>query len=268
MRVGYAGRGVTYAAVAGLSLWAIWRGGEAQGTSSALEHLSGSGWGIAVLWLIGIGLLAYAIWRGINATEDLEEYGAEPKGMVARAGMIVTGLIHAVIGAVAISLALGGGGSGGEGGGLSDIVGRILEMPAGRWMVAFAATCTIGSGIYYAIKAWNGKYRETLMANHFTRNWDWALKAGVLAQGIVITIVGGFLAVAAWQGNESEAGGMGKAFDWLASQPFGNVLVVAVCLGLAGFAFFCFVNAAYRIVPRIAGADLTSLASKLKAKAA
>ena len=40
MRAGYAGLGVTYLAVAGLSLWAIWRGGEAQGTSSVMETLS------------------------------------------------------------------------------------------------------------------------------------------------------------------------------------------------------------------------------------
>ncbi len=38
-------------------------------------------------------------------------------------------------------------------------------------------------------------------------------------------------------------------FDWLQSQPFGQGLVVAMCAGLLGFALFCFVNAAYRIIP-------------------
>ncbi len=37
MRAGYAGRGLVYLAVAGFSLYAVWRGGQAQ------EHLVGAG---------------------------------------------------------------------------------------------------------------------------------------------------------------------------------------------------------------------------------
>lgn len=43
---------------------------------------------------------------------------------------------------------------------------------------------------------------------------------------------------------------------------------MALCLGLLGFAFFCFVNAAYRIVPRVSGGDISSLASRVKGKMA
>ncbi|MEM7709225.1 MAG: DUF1206 domain-containing protein, partial [Pseudomonadota bacterium] len=157
-----------------------------------------------------------------------------------------------------------GGGSGGEGG-VSSVTGRVLDWPGGQWIVGFAALCTLGAGVYYIIKAAKAKYREHLMANHFTRNWDWALKAGVIAQGIVILIIGGFLAAAAMAGSEGAAGGVGKAFDWVAGLPFGSVLIVLLCLGLLGFAFFCFVNAAYRIVPRVSGGDMTSLKDKLKA---
>ncbi|MEM7644838.1 MAG: DUF1206 domain-containing protein [Pseudomonadota bacterium] len=268
MRAGYAGRGVTYLAVAGISLWALWQGGQAQGTESALSSLSDSAWGVATLWVIAIGLFAYAIWRGIDAVEDLEDYGTDTKGLIARGGMIVTGLIHGALGGVALSLALGLGGGGSGGGGedkVSSITGRILEWPGGQWIVGFAALCTLGAGVYYVVKGVKAKYREKLAANHFTRNWDWALKAGVIAQGMVILIIGGFLAAAARAGSEGAAGGVGKAFDWVAGLPGGSILIVLLCLGLLGFAFFCFVNAAYRIVPRVSGGDLTSLKDKLKA---
>lgn len=271
MRAGYIGRGVTYLAVAGLSLWAIWRGGEAKGTSTALRDLSDSGWGIAVLWIIAMGLFAYTVWRGIDATEDLEDYGSDAKGLFARAGMIVTGLIHGALGGLALSFALGlglssGGGNGGRGG-ISGVVATILGWPGGAWIVGLAGAATIGAGVYYIAKGWQAKYREKLAANRFTTNWDWALRAGVISQGVLVAIVGGFFVAAGLNGNPDEAGGMGKAFDWLASQPFGNVLVVAVCLGLLCFAFFCFVNAAYRIIPKVAGDDLETLAGKLKDKA-
>jgi hypothetical protein len=272
MRAGYAGRGVTYLAVAGLSLWGIWRGGQAQGTGSALETLGNSTWGVVVLWLIAIGLLAYAVWRGIDAVQDLEDYGTEAKGLIARAGMIVTGLIHGAIAGLALSIVFGGGGGGGgaEGqgqGGVAGAVGTVLDWPGGRWIVGFAALCTLGAGLYYLGKGWKASYREHLQANHFTRNYDWALRAGVIAQAVLILIIGGFLLTAAWQGSESEAGGLGAAFDWLRSQAFGQILVVIVCLGLLGFAFFCFVNAAYRIVPKASDPGVMTLARGLAARA-
>ena len=113
------------------------------------------------------------------------------------------------------------------------------------------------------IKGIKAKYREHLASNHFTRHWDWALRAGVIANAVIILVVGGFLAMAAWRGSESEAGGLGEIFDWLATQPFGNLLVIALCLGLLGFAFFCFVNAAYRIIPKVPHDDLETLAARL-----
>ena len=269
MRAGYAGRGVTYLAVAGVSLWAIWRGGEAEGTGTVLRGLSDTGWGVAVLCLIAVGLFAYTVWRGLDAVEDLEDYGTEAKGLVARAGMVVTGLIHAAIAALALSLALGlrsgGGGEERQGqGAIAEAVETVLGWPGGRWIVAAAALCTLGAGIYYLAKGIRAKYREHLMANPFTRRWDWALRAGVIANAVLILIIGGFLAAAAWQGSEEPAGGVGAAFDWIAEQPFGNAMVVLVCLGLVGFAFFCFVNAGYRVIPKVPHDDIETLAHRLR----
>ncbi|WP_308914950.1 DUF1206 domain-containing protein [Jannaschia sp. LMIT008] len=269
MRAGYAGRAITYTAIAGLSLLAIWRGGQAQGTGGTLRDLAAQTWGVVVLCLIAVGLLAYGIWRGIDAAEDLEEYGTDAKGLISRAGMIVTGLIHAAIGAFALSLVLGRGSGGGEdgggGGAIAQGVGAILEWPGGRFLVGFAALCTLGAGVYYVVKGAKSTYRKHLQANPFTRNADTALKAGVISNGIIILIIGGFLGAAALSGSEAEAGGMQQAFEWLRSQPFGRILVVAICVGLLAFAFFCAVNAAYRIVPKASDPDIESLGRALRA---
>lgn len=264
MRAGYAGRGVTYAAIAGLSLWSIWAGGRAQGTSSTLETLHSSALGWILLGMIAIGLIAYCVWRILNASLDLEAYGTDVEGLLARTGMVVTGLIHAAFGVIAFALLFGQSSGGGN---MSTLTQRVFEMPMGRIVVGAGAIATIGAGLYYLKKAIREEYRDDLRANHFTVNWNWALKAGVLAQGIIVTIVGSFFLLAALTYNASEAGGMGQVFSWLSSQPFGQLLVIAICAGLAGFALFCFVNAAYRIIPRAASDDVEKLASKLKAKA-
>ncbi|MBM9595647.1 DUF1206 domain-containing protein [Roseitranquillus sediminis] len=267
MRIGYAGRGIVYLVVAGFSLYAIWRGGQAESTSSALSQLETTWWGNGVLLLIFIGMMAYAVWRLLDAFYDLEAYGADGTGIIARIGMVVTGLAHLSIGILAFSLLFTGGGGSGQGSSIPRAIGWVMRLPGGRWIVGVVGLIVIGAGVYYLHKAWKEKYRRHLRANRFTTRWNVVLKAGVAAQGVVIAIVGLLFVYAALQADPSEAGGVGEAFQWLSQQAYGQILVAVVCIGLLGFAIFCFVNAAYRIVPKVAGDDVETLAARLKDKA-
>lgn len=269
MRAGYAGRGLTYLVVAGFSLFAIWHGGQAESTGSALARLEGSAWGKVALFLIFVGLMAYAVWRVICAVYDLEDYGSDGKGIIARAGQVTTGVVHGALGIGAFILLFTSQASGGGGeSSLASFAATVMDWPAGRWIVAIAGLCTLGAGLYYLHKAWKEKYRRFLRANRFTTRWNWILKAGVAAQGVIVAIVGGFLFLAGWQADASEATGLGGVWDFLAAQPFGNFIVILICLGLLGFAVFCFVNAAYRIVPKASEKDIRTLAAELKESAA
>ena len=62
---------------------------------------------------------------------------------------------------------------------------------------------------------------------------------------------------AAWRANPDRAGGIGRTFSWLVNQPYGQVLVAAICIG---------VNAGYRVVPKVSGGDIETLAARLAAK--
>jgi hypothetical protein len=268
MRAGYAGRGLVYLVVAGFSLYAIWLGGQAEGTSSALAELESTGWGIVVLFLIFLGMLAYALWRLIDSLYDLEAYGSEAKGMIARAGMLVTGLVHLAIGISAFTLLFAGGGGGGDSEStITNAVATVMGWPAGRWIVGIVGLIIIGAGFYYLHKAWKEEYREHIRANRFTTRWNWLLKAGLAAQGVIIAIIGGLFLYAALRANPEQAGGVDGAFDWLTRQPYGQVLVTVICVGLIGFAVFCFVNAAYRIIPKAEGDGIETLGARLEAKA-
>ncbi|SLN15603.1 DUF1206 domain-containing protein [Roseisalinus antarcticus] len=265
MRTGYAGRGLTYLVVAGFALWAVWRGGQAEGTGTALQQLAASPWGGPVLGLIFLGLLAYMIWRLVDAIWDLEAYGSGGKGAVARTGMVVTGLIHGALGLLALSIWIGA--ASGGGGSIVEATSKAMAQPMGRWLVGLAGLAVLGAGIYYLHKAWSENYRDHLRGARFTVRFNPVLKAGVAAQGVVVSIIGGFFLVAALRADPSEAGGLGRAFEFLSRQPFGQILVTLLCVGLLGFAVFCFVNAAYRIIPKVAGDDMVTLGRKLKAAA-
>lgn len=278
MRAGYGGRALVYGVVAGFSLYAIWRGGDAQGTSEALRRLETETWGTGVLLAIALGLLAYMVWRCVDAAWDLEDYGRGLKGLVARTGQVITGLIHGALGVAAGALVFtsgtgsgAGNGSGGDaagGGGsssIADLTGKLMTDPGGQIAVAVAGGLTVAAGLYYLLKAVRQSYLRMLRANRFTLNWNRLLQVGVAAQGVAVTIIGGLLAWAAWQNDPSEAGGVGRSFEWLAGQPYGQVLTTALAAGLLLFGLFCLVNALYRIVPKAAGDDTVTLARKLKA---
>ncbi|MDU8941920.1 DUF1206 domain-containing protein [Ovoidimarina sediminis] len=266
MRAGYAGRGIVYLAIAGISLWAIWSGGSAQGTSSTFARLEHSGWGIAVLLLIALGMVCYAAWRMLDATYDLEDYGNDAKGFVARGGQITTGLIHGAIGLAALATVLAGSVTGDGESAIATATRWVKSLPAGIWLVGIAGALTISAGLYYAAKAWNESYRDHVIGNEVTARWNWVLKAGVLSQAVIVTIIGGFLFYAAMTADPNQAGGLGQAFGWLRDKAYGQILVVLVCLGLIAFAVFCFMNARYRIVPRATAGDVgvTSLKQKLR----
>ncbi|WMS42250.1 DUF1206 domain-containing protein [Acuticoccus sp. MNP-M23] len=266
MRAGYAGRALVYLVVAGFSLWAIWHGGTAEGTSSALGRLEHSWWGMILLALIALGMASYALWRLIDTIFDLEDYGTEAKGLIARTGMLVTGMVHLAIGALAFSL-LFSNSSQGDGSTITKTLDAVLGMPGGRILIGAVGLIIIGAGFYYLHKAWQEKYRERLRANHFTQHWNPVLKAGVLAQGAIITVIGVLVLYAGIKADSSEAGGVGAAFSWISQQAYGQILVTLSCIGLLGFAVFCLVNAAYRIIPKIATGDVETLAASLKAKA-
>ncbi len=266
MRTGYAGRALVYVVVAGISLWSILHGGEGEGTSSALGQLERSTWGIPVLLAVFLGMACYAVWRLVDAAWDLECYGSDGEGIIARIGMCVTGIIHLAIGIGALLIVFTASGGGGESS-ISKAVGVILGWPGGRWILLLAGVVTFAAGGYYGKKAYARDYRKHLMGNHFTRNWDTVLRVGVAAQGFVVAVIGFLIGYAAWTYSPDSAGGLGSVFSWLSDQPYGQALILALCAGLLCFAIFCAVNAVYRIVPRASDPDIQTLAARIKARA-
>lgn len=265
MRTGYGARGIVYVIVGGLALMAAIFGGNAEGTRGALEQLKSQPWGEIALWVIGLGLFCYMVWRVIDAIMDLETYGAGLKGAVARGGQFVTGLIHGALGFAAISMAVGLGTGGG--GGTQGWTAKLMSMPYGQWLVGIVGAAVVGACIYYIYKAYSGEYKGHLRRTALMEKLDPAAKAGLVAHGIGVGLIGGFLIYAAATASPAEAGGLGKAFDAVRQVAFGRILLILLTAGLIGFAVYCFIEAVYRIVPARAGPDVKTLAKKAERKA-
>ena len=257
MRLGYSARAAVYVVLGGLTLAAALWGGDAQGTTSALATLKGQAWGVALLWLIGIGFWCYAAWRLTAAAYDLENRGDDTEGGFARMMLAVTGIIHAALGVAIVRLAMG---SGGSGGGASDWTATVMQLPFGKWLAVIAGLGILGAGVHYVLKGYEQKYKRHIEVTDTTRKLDPALRAGFVVYGVILAIVGFFLTLAAWQSNPEQAMGLGGALDYIRSMTFGRILLGVAGLGLLGFALENAVEARYRVVE---GADdVETLASR------
>jgi hypothetical protein len=270
MRAGYYARAATYAIVGGLAVYAVAYGGEAEGTTDAIAELSGQPMGLLAMLLIALGMLAYMVWRFVDAALDLENHGTSAKGLVARSALVITGLIHGAIGLSVATAAIGyrsGGSSGSGSGGTQTATQKLMSLPYGPLLVGLVGLATIGAGIYYMHKGWAEKYKEHIRVTRTTRRLDPVLKFGCLAEGVVVALIGVSICVAALHTNPSEAGGVGEALSQLRAMSFGRLLLAVTGLGLIAFAVENAIEGTYRILPRYAGSDVMTLARRAKLKA-
>jgi hypothetical protein len=259
MRFGYSARGVVYVLVGTLAFLAALGGGSTPDSKSALAKLLDMPLGKLMLALIALGLVAYAAWKLIDAAWDLDGKGEEPKGWVARLAQVLSGLIHLTLAVSIASLAMGRGGSSGGDDNVDHWTAVLMQQPAGRWLVAIVGAIAIAIGIQHFVRAYQEKYKENMRYTRRAERLDPVLKVGLAAHGLVVVIVGGFFLWAAWTADPSQ-----EALAALRSTEGGQILFAVVALGLLGFAVYCFIQAAYRIVPRCAPQDLETLASRAR----
>jgi peptidoglycan/LPS O-acetylase OafA/YrhL len=75
-------------------------------------------------------------------------------------------------------------------------------------------------------------------------------RLGYGALGVVFTIIGFFMIVAAVKFNSQQAKGLDTALGELLQLPFGRVLLGIVALGLIAYGVYSFVEARYRRLGR------------------
>lgn len=246
-RLGYASRGVVYALVGILAVrTAFGSGSQTTDTRDALRKIAEQS--TALLWVIALGLFGYALWRIIQGVLDPENKGSDPKGLVKRAAMVISGLVYGglALAAVRIASGSGDGGSGGQQG----FTAELMTKPFGRWLVVLAGIAVIVTGLDQIRRGWTEKFKEHLKLQEMDPTEQrLALhtgKAGLLARGIVFLLTGWFLIQAGLRFDPSQARGLGGALETLAAQPYGPWLLGLVAVGLVAFGAYSLLEARYR----------------------
>ncbi len=249
-RLGYAARGLIYVIVCWFALVAALGSGGGGTTDSegALREILSQPLGSALLFVVGVGLIGYALWRVVQAVKDPDRLGSDAKGLAARGGMLVSAAAHVLLAVFAFGLifTIGIGGGGGDGG-TRDWTATLMRQPFGQWLVGLVGVAVIGAGVAHILKGWQRRYERYLqMGPRDMERVGPICMFGLIARGVVFLIIGGFLVVAAWQADPNEARGLAGALRAVQEQPWGWVPLGVVGLGLIAFGIYGGIQAVYR----------------------
>ncbi len=152
---------------------------------------------------------------------------------VARSGFAVNGLIHVLIGAIAIGVAVGGargaGGSGGSGGGEADQSGALKQLaatPGGLFVLWAAVVGLFALGVWQLVQA--------VVVSDPDAKKKWGRRASEAGKGVVYLAIGVTALVFALGGSSNSSDSSKTLSANLLSTPGGVFLLVALGLAVLG----------------------------------
>ena len=251
-RFGLVAKGLSYGLVGVLAAaLALTGAGKAESREGAFEQLSQeSVYGKPLLVALALGFIAYALWRLVQAIFDRDREGSDASALAKRAGYAGRAVIYVALAVAAFQLLDGTSGGGSAGVEERSATARVLEYPAGRWLVALVGLAFIGAAFFNAYRAFTQKFEENWNVGEMSsveRQWLPRLSSlGLLARFVVFGLIGGFLVKAAWEHDPKEAIWLDGALRKVIQASYGPVLLTIVAGGLLCYALFCLAESRYR----------------------
>ena len=250
VRVGYFSRAILYSVLGLIALTSVNK--IAEGTNGIFQAIEDYPAGTFILWLMVVGLLAYAMFRFASTFFDIENNGSDSKGWLKRIGHAGSGIGHLALAWSAFQFASSGGsGSGSSGGGAQGAASGILSFEFGGIVLGLLGLAFFATAFFQFKKGISGEFMHRIsgQAPDATR---WLGGAGYCARGVVYGVIGWSLFKAGFMSaGANEIKTLGDAVASLAGQ---GIVFTLVAIGLLMFGLFSLVLARYRIIPDM-GAD-------------
>jgi len=245
-RAGFVARALVYGIIGLLAFeLVVGHGGKITNQQGALRTVEQRSFGHVLLALLAIGLGGYALWRLLRAFLGHGREGAD-KG-IDRLGALGSGIVYALMCAVAVQILAGPGTSGGN---TKKTASDVFGWPAGRWLVGAAGLVLAGVAVYQFIRGVRHKFLDDSKTEQMPRvvkTWFTILGTiGHVARAVVFALVAVFLLKAAYDYKANEAIGLDGALAKLYDGAYGSWLLGAVAAGLIAFSCFSLVEARYR----------------------
>ncbi|WP_250550166.1 DUF1206 domain-containing protein [Pseudonocardia sp. H11422] len=244
-RIGLVAYGAVHLLIAGLAVQVALGDSEKADKSGALQAIAASGFGVVLLWVIAVGLGALVIWQLAEAIWG--HRGVTGGRRVLRTAInLVEAVIFGVLAYSAGSMATAGG---------TDTPKRsvavvLFELPAGQVLVALIGIGVLVLAGYAVYRGLSKGFRRDLdLSRADPRAARLAVRLGQVgwpALGVAYGTTGVLLVLAAVRYNPDQPVGLDAGLKTLGAQPYGQVLLLVLALGLAVFGVYCLFDARHR----------------------
>ena len=247
-RGGYAARGMLYLIIGIFALLAAHDSTKPKDSHKSLEALLSQPFGYFLVGLVVAGLLAFAAWRVLQATRDVDHHGNNFKGLVIRAGLFAGGLVNGALALFALGLLVSGIKSSGDSGGQTkDWLADLLSWQHSNLLVYLIALVPLGVGIAHIIKGCKASFEKYFEADDEVMRYVRPVSQFVLiARGVVFIEIALLLSVSGSAYQAMDPPGMKEALDALQNLPAGWLILMVMALGLIAFSVYSFSEAFWR----------------------
>lgn len=236
---------VVYGLVHLLVAWLVLRlaFGDPAGAASgegAFHQLARSTAGRVSLYGVAAGFFALVVWQGIEAVFGFRQHEGRQRVL----NRLLSGAKVVLFAGIGVNALMVAAGSSSGGRGTDGFTARLMGLPAGPLLVGAVGLVIVvvaGCIAYYGLAE---NFRDMMSEEGETgvggRTYRRLGKAGYVAKGLAIALVGGLFGYAAITHDPRKSGGLDQALHQVQQEPFGAPVLVVVALGLACFGLFCF----------------------------
>lgn len=242
LRVGLACRGALYI-VLGILVFRIALGDRSKpaNQTGALQEVAAQPFGQVLIWVIAVGLVAYALWRLASAALGPRADPSATKTS-ARIKALLEGIGYGTVAFAAIRIAASGGSGSKRGQGPKGITAKVLDWPGGPLLIGIVGALLIGAGIYLALDGWRADFTKELNLGQVGPTMRKVAiqtgRAGRIARGAAFALIGGLVIAAAVTYDPNKAKGLDGALRTVAKESYGPFLLVLIALGLIAFGIY------------------------------
>jgi type IV secretory pathway VirB2 component (pilin) len=246
IRLGYVVRGLVWGVIGLLAFQvAVGSGGALSDQQGAIAAVGRAPAGKVLLYVVLVGLAGYALWGVIRAVVDPLHQGNDAKDIAQRLGFLISGISYGLLVLATYGLITAGASAasnGAQNAKTQQTVASILSQPWGPWVVGLVSVIVIGVGLLQIYQGFRRKFNHQFQLAGRTANmrkWIERLgRFGTVARGVVFTLVGVFLVLAAYHHDASQVQGIDGVLTALLHQPYGPWLLGVVAAGLIAFGIY------------------------------
>lgn len=238
-RFGLAARGIVYLLIGWIAVQiALGHRTQEANQRGALAEIAHQPFGKALLWILGLGIAAYALSRLSEAA-----FGTPAEGSKAgpRLQSLASGIVYGAF-AVTTFLFVTGNSHQSQDGKQVTETAKVIKHTGGRWLVGLVGVIVIVIGLVMAFDGLRKKFEKELRLDELrgtTRTVVVRLgMIGTVARGLVFAAAGVLVFEAAVRFQPARSTGLDGALRTLAHQPYGPWLLGVLALGLIAFGVY------------------------------